>query len=117
MPRFVLLEHDHPYLHWDFMLEVGDALWTWRLDRIPETAESIPAERLLDHRLHYLDYEGPVSGNRGSVKRIDRGDYERLTRDDACDFQIRLSGSRLRGTAIVDLGPGPEMCQFRWQPD
>ena len=35
MPQFVLLEHDHPELHWDFMLESGDALLTWRLDRIP----------------------------------------------------------------------------------
>ena len=31
MPRFVILEHDHPSLHWDFILEVGEVLWTWRL--------------------------------------------------------------------------------------
>ena len=28
MPRFVLLRHDHPELHWDLMFEAGAALWT-----------------------------------------------------------------------------------------
>lgn len=79
MPRFVILEHDHPELHWDFMLEAGDVLKTWRLARMPAQAgESIPALRLGDHRLAYLDYEGPVSGNRGEVQRRAAGTYELL---------------------------------------
>ena len=35
MPRFVILEHDHPRLHWDLMLQTGDALRTWRLASPP----------------------------------------------------------------------------------
>jgi hypothetical protein len=32
-------------------------------------------ERLADHRLAYLDYEGPVSGDRGIVRRLDTGTF------------------------------------------
>ena len=28
VPRFVILEHDYPELHWDFMLEAGAVLKT-----------------------------------------------------------------------------------------
>ena len=38
-----------------------------------------PATRLPDHRKHYLDYEGEVTGNRGIVSRIDAGIYEQLS--------------------------------------
>ena len=62
MPRFAVLEHDHPFLHWDFLLETGDALRTWRLHAPPDAEGTIAAEELPDHRLEYLDYEGRVSG-------------------------------------------------------
>ena len=79
MLRFVILEHDHPVLHWDLMLEAGDVLRTWRLAE-PPTGQTfaIAAESLPDHRLAYLEYEGPVSGNRGSVKRWDHGVFEEI---------------------------------------
>jgi hypothetical protein len=76
MPRFVVLEHDHPVLHWDLMLECGQVLRTWRLAEPPAPGKTIRAEALADHRLHYLDYEGSVSGDRGSVKRHLRGTYD-----------------------------------------
>jgi hypothetical protein len=76
MPRFVVLEHDHPTRHWDFMLEVGEVLRTWRLAAPPANGQMIAAEPSFDHRLLYLDYEGPISGNRGSVSRWDAGTYE-----------------------------------------
>jgi DNA polymerase Ligase (LigD) len=100
MPRFVILEHDHPELHWDFMLEAGGALRTWRLARPPEMAGAIiDAVALADHRLAYLDYEGPVSGGRGSVKRWDAGHYEHEA--DA----LRLDGMRVRGVVrLTALG-------------
>ena len=100
MPRFVLLEHDHPSLHYDFMIEWGDVLRTWRLDRIPSETASIPAEPLADHRSAYLDYEGPVSGNRGEVSRIDRGEYEILA-ESRTSLEVRLTGDRIIGTAIL----------------
>jgi hypothetical protein len=69
MPRFVILEHDHPELHWDFMLEAGAVLRTWRLAAPPALGQVVAAAASFDHRLLYLDYEGPVSGGRGTVRR------------------------------------------------
>ena len=73
--RFVILEHDHPFLHWDLLLEDGATLKSWRLLQPITPGVWIDAEPLPDHRAHYLDYEGPVSGGRGSVKRIADGRY------------------------------------------
>ena len=116
MPRFVLLEHDHPFLHWDLMLECGDALQTWRLDRIPAVAATISAEPLPDHRLMYLDYEGSVSGNRGTVKQIDKGDFTQSRPDtdvaDHKDVELQLVGTRLRGTARISSQNGT----LEWEP-
>lgn len=77
--RFAILEHDHPTLHWDFMLEADGVLLTWRLAAPPSLGDT-PAEAIANHRLAYLTYEGPVSGNRGHVKRWDAGDYQTHTR-------------------------------------
>lgn len=92
MPRFALLEHDHPTLHWDLLLECGAACRTWRLSAPPESGSDIRAEALPDHRLMYLDYEGPVGGDRGTVKRHDDGTFVWLT-----DTPERVS-ILLRGT-------------------
>jgi hypothetical protein len=52
MPRFVVLEHDHPHLHWDFMVQTGEVLRTWRLDKSPLAGnEPVGATSLADHRL------------------------------------------------------------------
>ncbi len=75
MPRFVILEHDHPHLHWDLMLESGPVLLTWRFASPPRTGEGVNAVQVHDHRLHYLDYEGPISGGRGRVVRWTSGTF------------------------------------------
>ena len=96
MPRFVILEHDHPHLHWDLMLDAGDALQTWRLAQPPD-ADSIEATALGDHRRAYLDYEGPVSGNRGTVKRWDAGTFTE-TPDSTSEARVLdFEGTRVRG--------------------
>ena len=100
MPQFVLLEHDHPELHWDFMLELDDVLLTWRLDRIPDKAGEIAAVSLSDHRMVYLDYEGPISGNRGSVKRIQSGRYSMTASLDEARQQYSLIDCDLGTLAI-----------------
>lgn len=109
MPQFVLLRHDHPVVHWDFMLEFGDVLRTWRLDRVPVEAGEIGAEPLPDHRLAYLDYEGPVSRDRGTVRRIDRGTYE-LVSEDGDAIEVVIRGQQLQGRAIISGG------RFHWSP-
>ncbi len=97
MKRYVILEHDHPVLHWDLMLEASGALRTWRLAALPEPGRAVPAEPSFDHRMVYLDYEGPVSGDRGRVRRWDWGMY--TTEEDADGLVLRLEGTRLRGAA------------------
>src|SRR5207248_11451375 len=60
MPRFAILEHDHPHRHWDLLLEAGPVLRSWRLSAPPGAADDLAAEPTPDHRPLYLDYEGPV---------------------------------------------------------
>jgi hypothetical protein len=74
--RYVVLSHegiDPP--HFDLMFEVepgSELLATWRSDHWPiESGDYL--DRLPDHRRHYLDYEGPISDNRGYVRRIASG--------------------------------------------
>uniref|UniRef100_A0A7C4LM24 DNA ligase D 3'-phosphoesterase domain-containing protein n=1 Tax=Schlesneria paludicola TaxID=360056 RepID=A0A7C4LM24_9PLAN len=71
--RFAILTHDHPLLHWDLLLECGGICRTWRLLAPPDTLAALRAETFPDHRVFYLDYEGPVTGGRGRVSRWDGG--------------------------------------------
>ncbi len=105
MPRFAILEHDHPFLHWDFMLEVEDSLRTWRLLQEPllndaEKQIRCVAEPLADHRIAYLDYEGPVSRDRGTVRCWDAGLYLLLGQSEK-HWEFRLEGNRLSGFASI----------------
>ncbi len=80
--RFAVLRHDHSVLHWDLLLEAPQGCWTWRLLDAPDTAGPIRAERIADHRPFYLDYEGPVSGDRGVVTQWDAGTFVWITATD-----------------------------------
>ncbi len=100
MPRYVILEHDHPARHWDFMLECGDVLRTWRLAAPPAPGGSVAAEPSFDHRRAYLDYEGPVGGNRGTVTRWDAGTFSWEEAGEG--VAVCLAGARLRGRARVE---------------
>jgi hypothetical protein len=104
-PRFVVLEHDHPFRHWDLMLEAGEALRTWRLAAPPGPGVVTEATPLGDHRRLYLDYEGPVSGDRGRVSRWDQGTFG-WECDEGGRVVVRLDGDRLRG--VLRLGRGPD---------
>jgi hypothetical protein len=124
MPRFVVLRHvtppghDRP-THGDFMLECGGALRTWALAEPPSPGRTIAAEELPDHRLAYLDYEGEVSGGRGSVTRWDAGTYEvlggRLAPGDEVplaeraghldEVHVLMHGEKLAGEVVLTLTP------------
>jgi hypothetical protein len=99
MPRFVLLEHDHPYPHFDLMLEAGPVLWTWRLAALP-SENPVEATRVADHRLVYLTYEGPISGGRGSVRRQEEGEFTWQSCEEGM-VVVNLSGRSLRGTVSL----------------
>jgi hypothetical protein len=88
--------------HWDLLLDRGDALATWQLlddpaDLAPRgPLRSLRARPIGDHRRAYLTYEGPVSGGRGHVTRVDRGTHAVLEQH-ADAWALRLSGARLAG--------------------
>jgi DNA polymerase Ligase (LigD) len=105
MPRFAVLEHDHPTLHWDFLLEHGGVLLTWRLSAPPTPDGAVDAEEAFDHRLVYLDYEGPVSAGRGSVTRWDGGTFDWQVREED-RIAVRLAGGRLRGVFRLERREG-----------
>ena len=108
MPRFAILIHDHPFVHWDLLLESGATARTWRLLESPErwlspaSPIAIVAEPLAAHRLMYLDHEGPVSRERGRVARWDAGTFDWLS--DAPTPRVRLNGARLQ--AVLELTDG-----------
>lgn len=116
MPRFVLLRHECPPnfpkpSHWDLMLEQQGVLQTWEVQTLPaawaghfggeKSAEkAVPIRLLPDHRIDYLDYEGPISNDRGRVERCDRGAYVVLDQDDGSS-KLELSGAVLN--CVVQL--------------
>ena len=76
--RFVIQHHITENEHCDIMFETegSDMLLTWQIILsdmylLLKGAE-IKAERIRDHRKHYLDYEGSVKSSGGSVKIFDR---------------------------------------------
>jgi hypothetical protein len=113
MPRFVVLQHDHPEgLHWDFMLDRGESLATWSLPMPPALGHVLPARLLADHRREYLDYEGPVSGDRGAVVRWDEGHFEWIE-SNGPRVVVDLWGRKLVGRVRIEAtGESPD--DFRW---
>ena len=64
--------------HWDLLLEkptgLVEALLTFSALTPPEKWANVTiVQQLPDHRPYYLDYQGPVSGNRGNVIRVLNG--------------------------------------------
>ena len=100
MRRFVLHKHSgYGPTHWDLMLEIDDALATWRIDADPLAISpdgQIEAARIHDHRKAYLDYSGEVSGARGRVDPQDSGQLSIASGDDDL-WTFELGGSVLRG--------------------
>lgn len=75
MLRYVVLHHTgFGQPHYDLMFETapGSPLATWRSATWPAVSDLTP---LAEHRRAYLDYEGPVSNNRGQVKRVAAGTH------------------------------------------
>jgi hypothetical protein len=61
--------------HWDLMFEWEGKLWTWASESEPFKSCPLAAVQLPEHRLDYLTYQGPVSGNRGVVRRVLAGNF------------------------------------------
>lgn len=106
-PRMVVLLHELPdgSSHFDWMIEGPQripappspedrCLITFRTAVRPDEAAAGPAggtfeaERLADHRRAYLDFEGPLTDNRGHVRRLASGTVEALL-NEATIFRLR----------------------------
>lgn len=111
MPRFVISHHTgHPEKpdHYDLMLEWGDVLKTWSVSALDATT----AQRIQDHRLLYLEYEGEISGGRGEVRIVDRGTYDVLNWG-AGEISVLLRGRRYYGELrLQDQGPVWRVAQW-----
>ena len=108
--QWVLLSHQVRNLHgergdhFDFMVSPPGfgLLWTWAIPDNPLSKPLISqtqplecsVERLPDHRRVYLDYEGPISGDRGEVCQVARGSYEVVSwTDNQVELRIQLDRS------------------------
>ena len=125
MPRYALLRHDVPAdfgrpSHWDLLLEDGDSCLTWALEELPSVwstvvgnddgvtaSNHVAASSLTPHRLHYLSYEGPVSDNRGEVRRVACGKFEWRERSDHRVIAHFVAGT-LTGQVTLERGAGTE---------
>ena len=76
--RWVLLEHDWNGVHYDLLIETEEACITFAFEHDPFAHPGGTCERKAAHRKHYLEYEGPVSGGRGTVRRVRSGMLGRM---------------------------------------
>ena len=100
--QFVIQQHQTPKgIHWDLMLQADQALLTWRLSVPPKqiSNEEASAQKIADHPLRFLTYEGPVQNQTGSVKIADTGTCTIEETQNA--LQIALNGQILHGNFIL----------------
>jgi hypothetical protein len=117
VPRFVVLKHVAATgTHWDFMLETREALATWSLAEEPDSAPLVPAHALPDHRMAYLDYEGPISEGRGFVTQWDHGTFQ-LEKYDRDEVAALVAGEKLLGQVTLRRSAeSPERWIFSFTP-
>ncbi|GIX00897.1 MAG: hypothetical protein KatS3mg111_4229 [Pirellulaceae bacterium] len=115
--RFALLHHT--FLpsqtgnnHWDLMFDQPDGLLTFRLLALPVPSDPrqghrVTAVRLPTHRRKYLEYEGPLSGQRGHVQRVAGGTYHAKKQDlphqPHVSWQVDLRSPQLDATLILPV--------------
>jgi hypothetical protein len=106
------------------MFEVGNTLETWALCELPlawhvirsataafapgcpavSTGNIVDAEQLGQHRHAFLEFEGPLSGDRGHVRRIASGTYV-TTKKASHEWRFTLDSGCLRGEIALQRRP------------
>jgi len=105
--RFVIQRHEKQGepAHWDLMLESGGVLETYRVGIPPEEwgEESIETEKIFDHPLKFLTYQGVVNKGKGSVKIADCGTY-RVAAQSKSRLKLVFAGLVLKGEFTFAAG-------------
>lgn len=122
--RSVLLRHDLPdgTWHYDWLIDpVGEGqpqernLIAFRVRLRPDRTDSFDAERLADHRREYLSYEGPLSGERGNVRREAAWEItlrEASNEELVVELHLPRPSIRLRGLRQTKGRSGQDVWEF-----
>ncbi|MDY6970017.1 MAG: DNA polymerase ligase N-terminal domain-containing protein [Spirochaetota bacterium] len=98
--KFVIHHHTNGTDHYDIMIEYSNILLTWQVpfDKIKLLLNGIRIEaiRIQDHRKKYLNYEGPISCNRGRIEIFDYGNYKASVIDED-NIKAQLYGKVFKG--------------------
>jgi hypothetical protein len=86
--------------HYDFLLETAGFFVTIELKVLPWEVSETHGRVLSPHRLAYWELEGPVSGNRGIVKRITRGHYQCVSQAHGC-WELRLDSAEVQTVLML----------------
>ena len=105
MNKWVLLEHKVYFgtsldIHYDFLVEIEKDCLTWKFLKLPSLNQaSVEILKQPNHRLVWLSRKKfELSGNRGSVKRIDHGRFKNVAYEsDTNRFRFILDGKLLNG--------------------
>jgi hypothetical protein len=108
---FVIQEHLTPNgIHWDLMLQKGDVLWTWRItcppDVIGHSSVPLPLERIDDHPIRFLTYEGPVQNKTGRVHLVEHGRFVIIEQTPSV-LAVLFDGIHLKGRFLLQSTPEP----------
>ncbi len=122
--RYVVLHHRSipgRVDHFDWMFDAGDCLWTWATARPlrSDRADRADATRLSDHRLDYLQHEGPVSSNRGYVQAMERGLFD-ITSIVSGQMVLQTRGARMGVLTLYRTWPessGTKSPEATWRID
>ena len=118
--KFVIQKHAASRLHYDFRLEMNDALKSWAVPKGPPYTQkdkrlAMPTE---DHPMGYLDFEGIIPKGQyggGTVMVWDIGTYELMEGNYyKGHLHIRLEGSKLKGEWVLTRSRVEEGERERW---
>ena len=101
--NFVIQKHSNSKgVHWDFMLESGQILETYRIDNEPKDMlqKETNGVKIFDHQPKFLTYQGPVNNGQGSVTIVERGTYQIISKDKT-KIVLKIEGQILQGNCTI----------------